>query len=245
MIEVTGTAAKHAWNAKILPPVEQVAPLVWSIPIVFPVNSVRYTFCYVLIAPSGECVVLDPGWDTSAGWAQLLNGLAAAGQPLKSVVGIVSTHSHADHLGLVRRLTDATDAWVAMLGPESDALTRRTDAAATHRLERTWMRGCGVPDSTVSSLLSDETELNAAGHVAHPTMLLAHNDLLSLPGRTLRPFGVPRPGSSATGRKSPARYPRARHRTTGSRYPSKRLASSRHRDPTARVPRAGAGRGVE
>ena len=61
MIEVTGTAAKHAWNANILPPVEQVAPLVWSIPIVYPESSVRYTFCYVLTAPSGECVVLDPG----------------------------------------------------------------------------------------------------------------------------------------------------------------------------------------
>ena len=191
MIEITGTAAKRAWLAKTLPPVEKVAPLVWSIPIVFPGNSVRYTFCYVLAAPSGECVVLDPGWETSVGWDQLVNGLAAAGQPLDTVVGILLTHSHADHLGLVHRLTDATGAWVAMLGREGDAVTSRTDAAATHTRERTWLKRCGVPDETVASLLTDEAELNSAAQFAHPTILLAHNDLLPLPGRTLRVLATP------------------------------------------------------
>src|SRR5262249_57417140 len=77
-VVVTGEAQQRAWRAREAPPVEQVRPGVWSVPVIMPDNPLRYTLCYLLLADAGA-VVLDPGWDSDAGWADLLGGMRAAG----------------------------------------------------------------------------------------------------------------------------------------------------------------------
>ncbi|WP_105035500.1 MBL fold metallo-hydrolase [Cryobacterium aureum] len=48
-----------------------------------------------------------------------------------------------------------------------------------------------MPDDDIASLLTSEAELSSAAQFARPTMLLAHNDLLPLPGRILRVLETP------------------------------------------------------
>lgn len=73
----------------------------------------RYTLAYLLFGNS-EAVLVDPGWDSDHGWAELTAGLARAGVELLNLIGIVVTHYHPDHLGMARRLQAATGAWLAL-----------------------------------------------------------------------------------------------------------------------------------
>src|ERR1700729_2966053 len=76
-------------------------------------NPLRYTLCYLLLADAGV-VVVDPGWESDTGWADLERGLATAGVPADRISGIVVTHVHLDHHGLSRRLSEMSGAWIAM-----------------------------------------------------------------------------------------------------------------------------------
>ncbi|HEY2308435.1 MAG TPA: MBL fold metallo-hydrolase, partial [Streptosporangiaceae bacterium] len=59
---MTGTAQREAWLARTAPPVEQVRPDLWSVPVPIPDSPLRYTLTYLIAAGSG-LVVVDPGWD--------------------------------------------------------------------------------------------------------------------------------------------------------------------------------------
>ena len=96
---VTGIAQRQAWRARQFPPVEQVATGLWSVPVTIPDSPLRYTLAY-LIHSDDRVIAVDPGWDSDAGWQDLLRGLAAAGMAPDRVTGIVVTHVHPDHHGL-------------------------------------------------------------------------------------------------------------------------------------------------
>jgi metal-dependent hydrolase (beta-lactamase superfamily II) len=98
-VRVTGTAQRDAWLAHAFPPVERAGPDLWSVPVPIPDSPLRYTLTY-LVAAGGGLVVVDPGWDTEAGWQALAAGLKAAGASPADVTGIVVTHIHPDHHGL-------------------------------------------------------------------------------------------------------------------------------------------------
>lgn len=103
LITITGHAQKEAWQNKVLPPVEELGGNVWSIPVPFPDNPMRYTLCYLLVG-DGDVVLIDPGWDSDAGLDHLAAGLRQAGLGLSDLTGIVVTHYHSDHLGMAARL---------------------------------------------------------------------------------------------------------------------------------------------
>ena len=71
---VTGVAQRQAWLARQLPPVEQVATGLWSVPVTIPDSPLRYTLAY-LIHSDGCVIAVDPGWDSDTGWQDLLRGL--------------------------------------------------------------------------------------------------------------------------------------------------------------------------
>lgn len=96
---------------------ERLRPNVWSIPVPFPDNPLRYTISYLLLG-TGASVLIDPGWDSDEGWQHLVAGLALAGIAPADLTGIVVTHYHPDHHGMTVRLKDASGAWLAMGGNE-------------------------------------------------------------------------------------------------------------------------------
>ena len=90
-MRVTGTAQREAWLARTSPPVEQLRPDLWSVPVPIPGSPLRYTLTYLIAAGSG-LVVVDPGWNSEAGWQALAEGLKAAGALPADVTGIGDPH---------------------------------------------------------------------------------------------------------------------------------------------------------
>jgi glyoxylase-like metal-dependent hydrolase (beta-lactamase superfamily II) len=187
-VTVTGLAQQRAWRAREFPPVEQVTAGVWSVPVTIPDNPLRYTLCYLLLADSGA-VVVDPGWETDRGWADLQHGLAAAGLPADRVTGIVVTHVHPDHHGLSQRLSEESGAWIAMHTAELSFLPSRIgEVIGGADGFRSWLVRSGVPDDT--AIFGDGEDLRMF-NMAEPDVLLNHGDALDLPGRCVRVVWTP------------------------------------------------------
>jgi glyoxylase-like metal-dependent hydrolase (beta-lactamase superfamily II) len=190
----TGTRQVDAWAARSLPPVERLAGDLWSVPVPIPDNPLRYTLSYLVPAVDG-CVVVDPGWDTEAGWAALTAGLAAAGARVADVRGVVVTHVHPDHHGLSTRLQQA-GAWVAMHPAERDTLPQRTspgpDVDRRAAAER-WLRRSGTPEPELAGLLTGfATPAGSADPLmAEPDVLLEDGDLVPTTERALRAVWTP------------------------------------------------------
>ena len=117
-ITVTGTRQRQAWIDRVLPPVERVRPGLWSIPTPFPGSPLRYVLSYA-VAHDGGVALIDTGWPAAEAWDGLTGGLAEAGWSIGDVKAVLITHGHGDHMGLARRIREASGAWVAM--HEADA----------------------------------------------------------------------------------------------------------------------------
>ena len=106
-VEITGTAQHEAWQAKALPPVEQLRPDLWSVPV--PMGGpLRYVSVYAFALDGGGLGLIDTGWGSDESWAALNAGLAEIGGAVADVRGVLITHLHFDHLGLAERLRQAS-----------------------------------------------------------------------------------------------------------------------------------------
>jgi glyoxylase-like metal-dependent hydrolase (beta-lactamase superfamily II) len=190
-VHVTGTAQQQAWRAQTLPPVEQVRPDLWSVPVPIPGNPLRYTLTYLVAAGSGLLVV-DPGWDSEPGWRALVSGLATLGATCADVTGIVVTHAHPDHHGMSSRLCAASGAWVGMHPVERETLPRRQWSGRRGRqADRAWLASCGVPADVAAELSVPPQDADVFLAMPEPDVLLEDHDLVPLPGRRLRAVWTP------------------------------------------------------
>ena len=156
-----------------------------------PDNPLRYTLCYLLLGDAGA-IVVDPGWESDAGWADLQRGLAAAGLSADRITGIVVTHAHIDHHGLSRRLGEASGAL------DRDARRRGAEPAGPHRQGRrgadggrAWLARCGAPAEMMEEFSADLAEALGLYRLAEPDVLLNDGDDLDLPGRRIRVVWTP------------------------------------------------------
>jgi glyoxylase-like metal-dependent hydrolase (beta-lactamase superfamily II) len=190
-VRVTGTAQREAWIAKTWPPVEEIRSDLWSVPVPIPDSPLRYTLTY-LVASDNELVVVDPGWDTDAGWNALVDGLKATGASPADVTGIVVTHIHPDHHGMSGRLRAASGAWVAMHPAERHTLALlRAQGANMAAGDRAWLRRCGVPDEVAEELSMQSGDGHPFARMIDPDRLLEHGDLVPMGARQLRAVWTP------------------------------------------------------
>ncbi|MFN2451050.1 MAG: MBL fold metallo-hydrolase, partial [Candidatus Dormibacteria bacterium] len=152
-VEVTGNAQRQAWRDRVLPPVEQVRPGLWSIPVPIPDNPLRYVLVY-LFEVTGGAVVVDTGWNTETAWAALTAGMRLAGYAPADVRGALITHIHPDHYGLAGRLREASGGWVALHPADAALLPGRYGAGVDEVIGtmRALLRTCGVPEAVVVEL---------------------------------------------------------------------------------------------
>jgi glyoxylase-like metal-dependent hydrolase (beta-lactamase superfamily II) len=108
---------------KVQPPVELVAPGVWCVPTVVPDNPIGWTQAYVLESSDGPYLI-DTGWNDDRSWADLTTGLIACGTSVSDVQGVIVTHHHPDHLGLVGRVRDESGCWVGMHDADTELVRR-------------------------------------------------------------------------------------------------------------------------
>jgi glyoxylase-like metal-dependent hydrolase (beta-lactamase superfamily II) len=188
-VEVVGTAQQRAWIERVMPPVERLEAGLWSVPVPIPANPLRYTLCYLIPGDDG-LVVVDPGWDTDAGWSALEAGLAAAGATTADVVGIVATHVHPDHHGLSQRLADRSGAWVGMHPLEAKTLPARSEEFDPQSRMAGWLCGCGASTEDVGELVGGHHRVDMAA-MARPDVLLEDDAVLPLKGRTVRAVWTP------------------------------------------------------
>ncbi|NNC13830.1 MBL fold metallo-hydrolase [Planctomonas sp. JC2975] len=189
--EVTSDALHEAWYRRTFPPVERVRDGIWSIPIPFQNNPMRYTLCYLLIG-DGETVVVDPGWDSSEGFDAFLAGLDEAGVVPSEVTGVLITHVHPDHHGLthfVARL--APNAWIGMSADEAASLERHRGGVGQGAMEtfRTQLAAAGVPTTGALERIGSDNGLFERMPLA--TLLFGDGDLIPLRGRTVRAVLTP------------------------------------------------------
>jgi len=190
-MRVTGTAQREAWVAQRMPPVEEVRPGLWSVPVPIPSSPLRYTLCYLITADPG-LIVVDPGWDREDGWQALTTGLSRAGATAVDVTGVVATHVHPDHHGMSDRVRAASGAWIAMHPAERDSLPSRTwDAATGPKRDLAWLQSCGVPADVAAELKARDQWMQFLLAMPEPDILLNDGDLVPGTGRRLRAVWTP------------------------------------------------------
>src|SRR6476659_7198205 len=128
-----------------LPPVEQVRPGLWSIPVPLPMNSLRYVLVYAFETDRGAYLI-DAGWNTEEAFSALETGLQSAGFAMSDVRGVMVTHIHPDHYGLAGRVREASGAWISLHPADARLIQDRYDEP-TDLLERvgSMLRRFGAP----------------------------------------------------------------------------------------------------
>ncbi len=187
---ITGDAQYDAWQQRVLPPIEQVRPGLWSVPVPIPDSPLRYTLSYLFVDPSGV-VVVDPGWDTPAGRGAFAGGLHAADAAVGDVTGVVLTHTHPDHPGLSGWLREQAGAWVAMHPAEAESLPARAWRSPGTGPDAGWLLRNGVPEDQVAGLRMAPAALDDLMRMVEPDRLVNDGDRLPVPGRDVRAVWTP------------------------------------------------------
>jgi glyoxylase-like metal-dependent hydrolase (beta-lactamase superfamily II) len=188
---VTGVQQKAAWDSNVMPPVEQVRPGLWSVPVPIPANPLRYVLVYVLELRSGVAIV-DAGWNTQEAWDALGAGLAAAGGSVADVQAVLVTHIHPDHYGLAGRVREASGAWIGLHPADAEILQGRylepDDLLARMRV---LLEEAGVPRSKLPTLTMASMVVRDLVLAAQPDVLFEDGRRVDIPGWDLRAIWTP------------------------------------------------------
>jgi glyoxylase-like metal-dependent hydrolase (beta-lactamase superfamily II) len=192
-VEITGTAQHDAWQARTLPPVEQLREDLWSIPVPIPHNPLRYVSVYAFALDGGGLGLLDTGWESDEGWSALTAGLASVGGGLDDVRGVLVTHLHFDHLGLAARVREATGAWVAMHPADATLVEgwNARDGAAAVAAEVEFLVGLGADRADAVSDVGPAENMERFTRMAVPDRLLEDGAVADFPGWRLRAVHTP------------------------------------------------------
>ncbi len=144
VVEITGTDQHESWLNKVLPPVEEIRPNLWSIPVPMPHSPLRYVSVYAMTHETGVTLI-DAGWDSDDSWQALLDGLTLIGTSITDVQGVLVTHKHFDHIGLARRVRDSSGAWVGLHPADQDpTIAESRDRESSHKAALEWLVGLGA-----------------------------------------------------------------------------------------------------
>jgi glyoxylase-like metal-dependent hydrolase (beta-lactamase superfamily II) len=190
--DVTGTRQLAAWRERVLPPVEELAADLWSIPVPIPRNPLRYVSSYAF-ATGGGLILLDSGWDADESWQTLLAGLAAIGASAADVRGVLVSHMHFDHRGLTGRLRAASGAWIAMHPADHAIIANAAHRAPEMMVQRetAFLRALGATAAEAADAAGTADEYLTFTRVALPDRLLSDGDLADVPGWRLRAVHTP------------------------------------------------------
>lgn len=191
MIEATGRAQRQAWAEGVLPPVEQVRPGLWSVPVPIPGSPIRYLLAYALESRDG-ITLIDAGWNTDAAWHGLVEGLRAASLDVRDVRRVLVTHLHPDHYGLAGRVRAASGASIGLHPADAAWLEERYGRgnAFLGRL-RTLFMTAGVPEDESAELIRLAAGLHESIEVVPPDLRLEDGYQLRLEGWDLRAVWTP------------------------------------------------------
>lgn len=192
-MEITGTAQHAAWQARALPPVEEVRSGLWSIPVPIPHNPLRYVSVHAFALSGGGLGLLDTGWQSEESWTALTGGLAAIGAAVPDVRGVLVTHLHVDHLGLAARVREESGAWIAMHPADAGVVAGLNASGATAAVagEIDFLVGLGADREEAASDVGPPERMEAFTRMAVADRLLEDGDVADFPGWRLRAVHTP------------------------------------------------------
>jgi glyoxylase-like metal-dependent hydrolase (beta-lactamase superfamily II) len=192
IVEVTGVAQERSWHGDALPPVEEVRPGLWSIPVPLPKNPLRYVLVYVL-ETNGGVALIDTGWNTEEAWKALNEGLAVVGCTVRDVRAALITHIHPDHFGLAGRVRQVSDAWVALHPADAALLPARYGMDVPQLLAemRAFLQTCGVPQDVLDELTEASMGVREFVALTQPDVLLEDGRRVDLAGWNLHALHTP------------------------------------------------------
>jgi glyoxylase-like metal-dependent hydrolase (beta-lactamase superfamily II) len=192
-VEITGSAQYEAWQARSLPPVEELRAGLWSIPVPIPHNPLRYVSVHAFALDGGGLGLLDTGWESDETWAALTGGLAALGGAIGDVRGVLVTHLHFDHLGLANRVREASGAWIAMHPADATVVAglNRGNGAAATAAEIEFLVGLGADRADAIADVGTAENMERFTRMAVPDRLLEDGDVADFPGWRLRAVHTP------------------------------------------------------
>jgi glyoxylase-like metal-dependent hydrolase (beta-lactamase superfamily II) len=187
-MRVTGTRQREAWLRRELPPVEKVTSGVWSVPVPIPDSPLRYVLSYLIEHQSGFLMV-DTGWDHPDSWRALTAGLESCEIPITAITAILVTHVHPDHHGLSRAVREHSGAWIGMHEREDAFLAAHADWSLMREGMTQYLRWCGAPPEQLAEVTGRRNV--RPDLMARPDRLIAHGDLIDVPGLALRAVWTP------------------------------------------------------
>ncbi len=192
VVVVTGLLQKEAWGRHVLPPVEQVRPGLWSLPVPIPNNPLRYVLVYALELDGGGVALIDAGWNTDEAWSALNDGLAIAGGSIADVRSVLVTHIHPDHYGLAGRVRESSGAWIG-LHPRDAVMVEPRYGNTDQLLDDMSRLLCdsGVPEDKLPDLAMASMVMKSLVTMAAPDVFFEDGEVLELPGWPLRTIWTP------------------------------------------------------
>ncbi len=189
-IVVTGHRQREAWVRKEMPPVEEVRPGLWSIPVLIPENPLRYILVYALATADGRLALIDTGWNTDTGWKMLVDGIRSTGHDLADVSHVFVTHLHPDHFGLVPRILEHADPQLAMHTADARHLRFHSEEEIERELVTAQedLRALGAPTDVADTGLLEFVRLPDGRTM---DVELDHDVPLNVPGWNLRAVWTP------------------------------------------------------
>jgi glyoxylase-like metal-dependent hydrolase (beta-lactamase superfamily II) len=175
-----------------MPPVEELAADLWSIPVPIPNNPLRYVNSYAFAADGG-LVLLDTGWPADTAWDALVAGLESIGAGTADVRGVLVSHMHLDHAGLTGRLREASGAWVAMHPADRAVIANSAlrDPERAVAREVAFLRSLGASADEAAASVGSSQGYRAFTSMGVPDRELSDGDLADVPGWRLRAVHTP------------------------------------------------------
>lgn len=168
-----------------------VAPGVVAVPVTIEGSELRHVFVYVLDCGTGVLLV-DAGWGGEASLARIATALQSMGYGFGDVRGVLVTHNHSDHYGLVPRLAEEIDGFVGMHPADIAQLELRY--GGIERLAgvlRDWLVDCGTPEDLLEALSSAMMWADGSVSPVLPDRHIADGDEIRVGERTLRAIHTP------------------------------------------------------
>jgi glyoxylase-like metal-dependent hydrolase (beta-lactamase superfamily II) len=174
-----------------LPPVEQIRPGLWVIPVPIPMNSLRYVLVYAFATPRGAYLI-DAGWNTDEAFNALTAGLAQAGFAMADVRGVMVTHIHPDHYGLAGRIREASGAWISLHPADAKLIdSRYLEPAELLKLVSASLTRAGASAEELAAISEASMPVREFVDPTHPDVLLEDGDRPDVPGWNLRAIHTP------------------------------------------------------